>query len=76
MGPRQGFASALSGCRIRRRETDCRRMGWMAVEAPLGGMVGVREDGGWDGSEEGARRQEGGGAQASDRVVLRGRGWT
>jgi hypothetical protein len=39
MGPRQGFASALSGCRIRRRETDCRRMGWMAVEEPLGGMV-------------------------------------
>ena len=39
MGPRQGFASALSGWRIRRRETDCRRMGWMAVEEPLGGMV-------------------------------------
>jgi hypothetical protein len=39
MGPRQGFASALSGCRIRRRETDCRRIGWMAVEEPLGGMV-------------------------------------
>jgi hypothetical protein len=41
MGPRHGFASALSGWRIRRRETDCRRMGWMAVEAPLGGIVMV-----------------------------------
>lgn len=27
MGPRHGFASALSGWRIRSRETDCRRMG-------------------------------------------------
>lgn len=34
-----GFTCCLSGRLMRSLETDCRRMGWSWVEAPLGGIV-------------------------------------
>ena len=39
MGAIQGLASAFSGLRILRRDTDCRRMGLTTVVAFLGGMM-------------------------------------
>jgi hypothetical protein len=40
MGPMQGPAFAASfGRLIVSRVTDCRRMGFIAVEAPLGGIL-------------------------------------
>jgi hypothetical protein len=39
IGPRQGFGSCLSGCLIFKRDTVCSRTGFIAVEAPRGGIL-------------------------------------
>ena len=39
MGPMQGFGSCLSGRLIFSFEMDCNRTGFIAVEAPFGGIL-------------------------------------
>lgn len=42
MGPRHGLISCLSGRLIFKRATDCRRIGFTCVDAPLGAILGVK----------------------------------
>lgn len=41
MAPRHGLICCLSGRLMRRRDTDCSRIGLSCVEAPLAGIVVV-----------------------------------